>query len=314
MSFAFVFPGQNSQSVGMLAGLAADSPVIRETFAEASAALGYDLWQLVQQGPEERLNATEQTQPAMLAAGIATYRLWRRQGGPEPSVVAGHSLGEFTALVCAETIAFRDATELVRLRGRFMQEAVPVGTGAMAAILGLTDAEVELACREAAQGGVVEAVNFNSPAQVVIGGQTDAVQRAMEAAKARGAKRAILLAVSVPAHSSLMREAAHRLEERVAAIQIKMPRIRYISAVDASPHEDPADIRKLIVRQLSSPVRWTDTVRALSALGVAQIIECGPGTVLTGLNRRIEKRPDLAFAAISDPESLRAVLAAVAGS
>ncbi len=314
MSFAFVFPGQGSQAVGMLAALAADGPTVRETFDEASTALGYDLWQLVQQGPEDLLNATERQQPAMLAAGIATWRLWRRRGGPEPAVVAGHSLGEFTALVCAEALELREAAALVQFRGQVMQEAVPVGSGAMAAILGLSDADVELACREGAQGGVVEPVNFNSPAQVVIAGQADAVQRAMEAAKTRGAKRAVLLSISVPAHSSLMTAAAHRLEERLAAMQIRAPRIRYVSAVDASAHEDPADIRRLLVRQLSSPVRWTDTVRALSASGASRIIECGPGKVLTGLNRRIEKRPGLEFMSIDDPATVGVALGAVQGA
>ncbi len=314
MSFAFVFPGQGSQAVGMLADLAAESPLVRETFDEASAALGYDLWQLVQQGPEERLNATERTQPAMLAAGIATWRLWRRQGGPEPALVAGHSLGEFTALVCSEALGLREAAALVQFRGQVMQEAVPLGTGAMAAIIGLSDADVELACRESAQGGVVEPVNFNSPAQVVIAGHADAVQRAMEAAQARGAKRAILLPVSVPSHSSLMSSAAQRLQERLAGTHIAKPRIRYVSAVDASPHDDPSDIRGLLGRQLSSPVRWTDTVRALSASGVSRIIECGPGKVLTGLNRRIEKRPGLEYLSLDDPASLGAAVRAMQGA
>jgi [acyl-carrier-protein] S-malonyltransferase len=312
MNFAFVFPGQSSQSVGMLAELAAADPIVRASFEEASAVLGYDLWQLVQQGPEERLNTTEFTQPAMLVAGVATWRLWQRQGGPAPAWVAGHSLGEFTALVCAEALELVPAVELVAFRGKAMQEAVPAGTGAMAAILGLEDAQVEEACREAAaQGGVVEPVNFNSPAQVVIAGHTEAVRRATEAAKARGAKRAMLLAVSVPSHSSLMLPAARRLGERLASVQIKSPRIGYLSAVDATRHQDPEDIRRLLARQLASPVRWTDTVRALAAAGVAQIIECGPGKVLTGLNRRIEKRPGLEFLALEDSATLTAALRAV---
>jgi [acyl-carrier-protein] S-malonyltransferase len=313
MNFAFVFPGQGSQSVGMLAQLAAHDPVVRATFEEASAALGYDMWQLVQQGPEERLGATEFTQPVMLTAGIATWRLWQRQGGPAPASVAGHSLGEFTALVCAEALELAPAVELVAFRGRAMQEAVPLGTGAMAAILGLEDAQVDAACREAAQGGVVEPVNFNSPGQVVIAGQAEAVQRAIQAAKQKGAKRATLLAVSVPSHSSLMLPAARRFEERLAGIQIKPPRIAYVSAVDAARHQDAQEIRKLLVRQLASPVRWTDTVRALSAAGVAQIVECGPGKVLTALNRRIEKRPGLDFLALEDPATLAAALSAVKG-
>lgn len=314
MNFAFVFPGQNSQSVGMLAELAATDPIVQTTFEDASAVLGYDLWELIQQGPEERLNATEFTQPAMLTAGVATWRLWHRRGGPAPAWVAGHSLGEFTALVCAEALELAPAVELVAFRGKAMQEAVPRGTGAMAAILGLEDAQVEAACQEAAQGGIVEPVNFNSPGQVVIAGQAEAVQRAMEAAKTRGAKRAVLLAVSVPSHSSLMLPAARRLEERLASVSVKAPRIGYLSAVDATRHEDPEDIRRLLVRQLASPVRWTDTVRALAAAGAAQIIECGPGKVLTGLNRRIEKRPGLDFLTLEDSATLTAALAAVQGA
>ena len=314
MTIAFVFPGQGSQSVGMLAELAASAPLIRATFEEASAALGYDLWDLIQRGPEERLNATECTQPAMLAAGVATWRLWQQQDGPAPALVAGHSLGEFTALVCAGALDLRSALELVRFRGQVMQEAAPIGTGAMAAILGLDDAEVEAVCREAAQGSVVEAVNFNSPGQVVIAGHTEAVQRAMQVAKARGARRAALLALSVPSHSSLMRGAAGRFEERLAGVPINAPRIGYVSAVDATAHGDPEDIRRLLVRQLSSPVRWTDTVRALSAAGMSHILECGPGKVLTGLNRRIEKRIGLDFMAIEDPATLAAALAAAQGA
>ncbi len=313
MTIAFVFPGQGSQAVGMLAGLAAQSPLVQETFAEASARLGYDLWTVVQEGPRERLDATECAQPAMLTAGVATWRLWRQQGGAEPTVVSGHSLGEFTALVCAGAFELGAAADLVRFRGQIMQEAVPAGAGAMAAILGLEDADIEAPCREAAQGGIVDAVNFNCPGQVVIAGQADAVQRAVEAAKSRGAKRAILLPVSVPAHSRLMTAAAHRLEERLAKVPLAVPRIAYVSAVDAARHEDPADIRKLLVRHLSSPVRWTDTIRALAASGVSHIIECGPGKVLTGLNRRIEKRAGLDFLATEDPASLAASLAAVQG-
>ncbi len=314
MNIAFVFPGQGSQSVGMLAGLAADGPLVRSTFEEASQVLGYDLWELIQQGPEERLGATEYTQPAMLAAGIATWRLWRQQGGPEPAKVAGHSLGEFTALVCAQALELPVALDLVRFRGRAMQEAVPLGAGAMAALLGLEDAEAEAACREAAQGEIVEPVNFNSPGQVVIAGQAQAVQRAVEAAKKRGAKRATLLSVSVPSHSSLMAPAAQRFQERLAAVRIEPPRIDYVSAVDASPHRDPEDIRKLLGRQLSSPVRWTDTVRALTAGGTTHVIECGPGKVLTALNRRIEKRPGLDYMALEDPATLAAALTAVQGA
>ena len=310
MSFAFVFPGQGSQSVGMLAELAAADPLVQATFAEASAVLGYDLWQLASAGPEAQLNETERTQPAMLAAGVATWRIWRGRGGALPLVVSGHSLGEFTALVCAGALEFGPALELVRFRGQVMQEAVPVGTGAMAAILGLEDADIEAACREAAQGGVVEPANYNSPGQVVIAGEAAAVQRAIEAAKARGAKRAVLLPVSVPSHSSLMQAAAKRLAERLKTLPVARPAIRYLSAVDAHAHEDPDEIRALLVRQLSSPVRWSQTLTALSA-GVAQVIECGPGKVLTGLNKRIEKREGLSFLALEDPASIDAALAAV---
>jgi [acyl-carrier-protein] S-malonyltransferase len=314
MAFAFVFPGQGSQSVGMLAALAAAETRVRATFDEASAVLGYDLWKLVSEGPAEALNATERTQPAMLTAGVATWRVWQGRGGAAPAVVSGHSLGEFTALVCAQALQFGAAVELVRFRGQIMQEAVPVGSGAMAAILGLEDSAVEGACREAAQGGIVEPANFNSPGQVVIAGETAAVQRAIEAAKARGAKRAVALPVSVPSHSSLMRGAGQRMKERLRAIEVRAPRVPYLSAVDASAHQEPDDIRELLVRQLSSPVRWSDTLRALSGTGVAQIIECGPGKVLTGLNRRIERRADLSFLALDDPSSVDAALAAVRGN
>jgi [acyl-carrier-protein] S-malonyltransferase len=295
----------------MLAALASGGgeSVVRDTFAEASAVLGYDLGELVAQGPAERLNSTECTQPAMLAAGIATWRLWRERGGPEPEVVCGHSLGEFSALVAAGGLDFAAAIDLVQYRGRAMQEAVPAGTGAMAAILGLDDAQVIEACREAAQCGVVEAVNFNSPGQVVIAGAREPVERAIEAAKRLGAKRALALPVSVPAHSSLMGPAAQRLGERLATVALRAPRLRFVSAVDAAPHADPADLRRLLVRQLASPVRWSDTVRALAASGIGALIECGPGKVLTALNRRIER--GLQSLALEDAESLAAALAAV---
>jgi [acyl-carrier-protein] S-malonyltransferase len=310
MSFAFVFPGQGSQSVGMLGALGGAFEVVRATFAEASAALGFDLWKLVSEGPAEALNATERTQPAMLAAGVATWRAWRAQGGTSPTVLSGHSLGEFTALVCAESLDFRAALELVRFRGQIMQEAVPAGSGAMAAILGLTDEAIEAACREAAQGAVVEPANFNSPGQVVIAGERAAVERAIEAAKARGAKRAVVLPVSVPSHTSLMRGAGERLRERLRAIEVRTPRIVYVSAVDAAAHAEPDDIRDILVRQISSPVRWPQTLRTVSAGAVAQVIECGPGKVLTGLNRRIERRADLSFLALEDPASVAAALTA----
>ncbi len=313
MSFAFVFPGQGSQSVGMLAGLAAADPLVQSTFAEASAVLGYDLWKLAAEGPEAQLNETERTQPAMLAAGVSTWRIWRGRGGGEPLVVSGHSLGEFTALVCAEALEFAPAIDLVRFRGQIMQQAVPAGTGAMAAILGLEDADIEAACREAAQGAVVEPANFNSPGQVVIAGEAAAVQRAIELCKARGAKRAVPLPVSVPSHTSLMKAAAERLAERLRALTVRTPRVRYLSAVDAAEHTQPDEIRALLVRQLSSPVRWSQTLKALAATGVAQVIECGPGKVLTGLNRRIEKRPGLEYPALEDMAGIDAALTATRG-
>jgi [acyl-carrier-protein] S-malonyltransferase len=294
----------------MLAALAQSDPVVRATFDEASAVLGYDLWQLAQEGPKERLDATECTQPAMLAAGVATWRLWHNRGGGDPVLLSGHSLGEFTALVCAGALEFATAIDLVRFRGQVMQEAVPAGSGTMAAILGLEDAGVEAACREAAQGEVVEAVNFNSPGQVVIAGNTAAVQRAIEVAKARGAKKTIPLAVSVPSHSSLMRAAGQRLAERLASMDIRPPRIPCLSPADVSAHDQPAEIRTHLGQQLSRPVQWWATVRAIAKANVGQMIECGPGKVLTALNRRIEKRPGLEFLALEDPGSVDAALAA----
>ncbi|MFO1402328.1 MAG: ACP S-malonyltransferase [Steroidobacteraceae bacterium] len=309
MSVAMVFPGQGSQSVGMLADLARAHPaIIERTFAEASGVLGYDLWQLVCQGPAEKLNATECTQPAMLAAGIATWRCWQEQGGARPALVSGHSLGEFSALVCAGALDFAAAIDLVRFRGQAMQQAVPAGAGAMAAVLGLDDAEVEASCAEAAQGEVVEAVNYNSPGQIVIAGQAGAVERAIAAAKARGAKRAVTLPVSVPSHSSLMRGAADRLRERLAGMDVRPPQIRYVSAVDAAEHAEPADIVAILVRQLASPVRWSATVAALTARGATRLVECGPGKVLTALNRRIERRPEIQCAALEDAASLAAAV------
>ena len=306
-ALAFVFPGQGSQAVGMLGKLAGESPVIRQTFDEASRVLGYDLWQLCQQGPAEELNATEKTQPAMLVAGIATWRLWQERQGAVPTLVTGHSLGEFTALVAAGAIDFTACVDLVRFRGQVMQEAVPAGTGAMAALLGLEDDAVEAACREAAGGGVVEAVNFNSPGQVVIAGDKAAVLRAIEIAKGKGAKRAIELPVSVPSHSSLMKSAGARLGERLTSTEIRAPRIRYLSAVDAQEHSNPDDIRGLLVRQLSSPVRWTATVAALNAAGIRQVIECGPGGVLAGLVKRITRGGDTQTQALESPENFPAV-------
>jgi [acyl-carrier-protein] S-malonyltransferase len=309
MSFAFVFPGQGSQSVGMLADFAAECEV-RDAFAEAATTLGYDLWALTQEGPEERLNATEHTQPAMLTAGVALWRLWKARGGADPGEVSGHSLGEFTALVCAGALTLGAAADLVRFRGRVMQEAVPAGTGAMAAILGLSDEQVAVSCAQAAQGEVVEAVNFNAPGQVVIAGTRSAVDRAIEACKTAGAKRAMMLSLSVPSHCSLMDPAADKLAARLQDVALESPVIRYVSAVDAAAHWQPDDIRELLVRQVASPVRWQDTVRALAANGHAQLIECGPGRVLSAMNRRIEKRPDLACMALEDRATFTAALAA----
>jgi [acyl-carrier-protein] S-malonyltransferase len=308
-SLAFVFPGQGSQSVGMLAKLADVSPVVRATFDEASAVLGYDLWRLSQEGPAEDLNATERTQPAMLAAGIATWRLWRERGGAQPAVLTGHSLGEFTALCAAGAIDFSACIDLVRFRGRVMQEAVPAGTGAMAALLGLEDADVEAACAEAAAvGGVVEAVNYNSPGQVVVAGDRAAVLRAIDAAKTRGAKRAVELPVSVPSHSSLMKPAGARLAEKLSATELRPPSIRYLSAVDAREHHEPDDIRRLLVSQISSPVRWTATVAALASGGAKHIVECGPGGVLASLVKRITRGSETQTTALESPESLAATL------
>jgi [acyl-carrier-protein] S-malonyltransferase len=314
MPLALVFPGQGSQSVGMLGELAAAFPVVRRTFAEASAALGYDLWQLIAAGPAEQLNSTEFTQPAMLVAGVATWRLWQERGGAAPALVAGHSLGEFTALVCAGALDFPAGVDLVRERGRLMQQAVPAGGGAMAAILGLDDAAAEAACAQAAQGEVVEAVNYNAPGQIVIAGQAGAVERAIAAAKARGAKRAVPLPVSIPAHSSLLRGAALQLQQRLAGITIRAPQFTYISAVDAAEHREPEELRTLLVRQLASPVRWSATVQALIARGASLIAECGPGKVLTALNRRIERRPEINCVAIEDGASLQAALTAAGGT
>jgi [acyl-carrier-protein] S-malonyltransferase len=314
MPFAFVFPGQGSQSVGMLSAHAAAEPVVRATFDEASKVLGYDLWQLSQEGPPERLGLTEITQPALLTASIAILRLWAKRGGGEPAAVAGHSLGEFTALVAAGALDFSTAVDVVKFRGQVMQEAVPHGAGQMAAVLGLADADVEAVCREAAQGQVVEAVNFNSAGQVVIAGETAAVQRASEAAKARGAKRVLPLAVSVPSHSSLLKPAAERLGKRLESVEFKAPRIRYISAVDGKTYSDAADLRPLMVRQLASAVRWQDAVRSLAASGVQQIIECGPGKVLTGLNKRVEGVSGVAFGSTDDPAGLDSALTATKGS
>jgi [acyl-carrier-protein] S-malonyltransferase len=310
MSRAFVFPGQGSQSVGMMAAWAEPHPVIRETFDIASGVLGYDLWSLAQEGPAERLALTEITQPVMLVAGVATYRAWRAAGGAVPDWVAGHSLGEFTALVAAGSLGFEDAVDLVRVRGELMRDAVPGGQGGMAAVLGLDDADMESVCAEAALGEVVEAVNFNAPGQVVIAGHRTALERAIEGAKARGAKRALPLPISVPCHSSLMRPAAEQLRARLATSVFSAPQCRFLSSVDATEYRDPEAIRDLLYRQLASPVRWVATVRAMVAAGVTTFVECGPGKVLAGLHRRIDKTPGVGAIAFEDPASLGEMLAA----
>lgn len=299
MSTAFVFPGQGSQQIGMMDGFA-DHPAVRATFDEASDALGEDLWQLAQQGPADALNLTRNTQPLMLAAGVATWRAWQAAGGATPSYVAGHSLGEYSALVAAGAIAFRDAVPLVRFRAEAMQEAVAAGVGAMAAVIGGDDDAIAQACREAAQGEVVEPVNFNAPGQIVIAGNKAAVERAMAAAKARGAKRALLLPVSAPFHSSLLAPAAERLAERLAQVDIAAPAIPVVHNVDVETHAAPDAIRAALARQAASPVRWTETVRWLAAHGVSNVVECGPGKVLAGLARRIDDRLQ-AFALIDGP-------------
>ncbi|MFO7604531.1 MAG: ACP S-malonyltransferase [Gammaproteobacteria bacterium] len=308
MSLAIVFPGQGSQSMGMLANLAAEYPLVTQTFAEASAVLGYDLWDVVQQGPEARLNSTDVTQPAMLAAGVACWRVWLAQGGAQPEVMAGHSLGEYTALTAAGSLDFADAIALVEKRGQFMQAAVPAGEGAMAAILGLDDAAVRVVCDEAATDGVVEAVNYNSPGQVVIAGARAAVEQALEIARAAGAKRALLLPVSVPSHCALMKPAAEQLAEALAGISIAPPAIPVINNVDVATESTPEGIRQALVRQLYQPVRWVESVQQMSAMGVDQLIECGPGRVLVGLNKRIDKQ--MATLAVFDPDSLAAALSA----
>jgi [acyl-carrier-protein] S-malonyltransferase len=309
MRRVFVFPGQGSQSVGMLAELAAQDRVVADTFAEASNVLGYDLWQVVQQGPAEKLAETVIQQPAMLTAGLATWRYWQARGGFTPDVVCGHSLGEFTALAAAGALDLPTAVGLVKRRAELMQEAVPAGIGAIAAVLGLEDEPIAAACLQAAQGEVVELVNHNSPGQAVIAGHAGAVQRALELCKAAGAKRALVLPMSVPAHSALMRPAAERFGAVLAAAPVQVPKFAYWSPVDGAAHASADDIRALLTRQLASPVRWTTLVRALIAAGATAFIECGPGKVLTGLNRRIEKRPDLQCLALQDPAAVDAALA-----
>jgi [acyl-carrier-protein] S-malonyltransferase len=305
MKFAFVFPGQGSQSVGMLNAFA-DHAVVRETVQEASDALNQDLGKLIAEGPVDDLNLTTNTQPVMLTAAYAIYRAWQQAGGPKPAIVAGHSLGEYTALVAAGAIAFRDAVPLVRFRAQAMQTAVPVGVGGMAAILGLDDDTVRAVCAEASVAGVVEAVNFNAPAQVVIAGHKAAVEKACEVAKAKGAKRALPLPVSAPFHSSLLKPASDQLREYLASVDVQVPSIPVINNVDVAAVNEPAKIKDALVRQAAGPVRWVESVQAMAAQGVTHVIECGPGKVLAGLTKRIDG--NLVGASVFDPASLEETL------
>lgn len=289
---AFVFPGQGSQSLGMLAELAQDHPVIAETFAEASSGAGTDLWTICQSGPEDRLNQTEFTQPALLAAGVSTWRLWLARGGVRPARLAGHSLGEYSALVAAGVLSLVDAARLVRLRGQLMQDAAPAGTGAMAAVLGADDALVEEVCQSVSGKEVVVPANYNSPGQIVIGGHAAAVDKALTLLAERGVRKAVKLAVSVPSHTPLMREAADKLAQAMDAIQWSAPQLPVVQNVDAQVHDDTDAIRDALVRQLYLPVQWTGCVQSLAAAGVIRIAECGPGKVLAGLVKRIDKSLD----------------------
>ncbi|MBG2876621.1 ACP S-malonyltransferase [Proteus alimentorum] len=304
--FAMVFPGQGSQAVGMLAELAEQYPIVTETFAQASDVLGYSLWDLVQNGPEEELNKTWKTQPALLAASVAIWRVWQEKQGKMPQMMAGHSLGEYSALVCAGVIDFAAAIKLVELRGQLMQEAVPAGTGAMYAIIGLDNDAIAKACEEAAQGDVVSPVNFNSPGQVVIAGNKEAVERAGVLCKEAGAKRALPLAVSVPSHCALMKPAADKLAVALQEIEFKQPEVQVVNNVDVIAQTDANAIRDALVRQLYNPVRWTETVELIAEKGITQLLEIGPGKVLTGLTKRISK--EMNAAAVNDIASLDAAL------
>ena len=307
---AFVFPGQGSQKVGMLNEIASEHSIIQHTFAEASDVLGYDLWAFVQQGPQEELNLTEKTQPLLLTASVALWRLWQQQGLPQPEYLAGHSLGEFTALVCAQSLQFCDAVKLVQQRGQFMQSAVPVGVGAMAAIIGLDDDKINQACNDAAQGECVAAVNYNSPGQVVIAGKAEAVERAIVACKAAGAKRAMPLPVSAPFHTDLMQPAGEKLGEAIAALTISAPQIPVIHNVHAQTESDAVKIAALLVEQISNPVQWVSCVKTMADKGVAYAVECGPGNVLSGLMRRIDK--NIGANTIDSPAGFEKARAAIA--
>lgn len=302
---AYVFPGQGSQAVGMLADLAAEHDVIGQTFAEASQVLGYDLWQLVQEGPVETLNQTDKTQPALLTASVAIWRAIASTNAPKPAMLAGHSLGEYSALVCAGVMSFTDAVKLVELRGQLMQQAVPAGTGAMYAIIGLDNEAIQTACDEAAQGAVVSPVNYNSPGQVVIAGEKAAVERAAAACKAAGAKMAVALPVSVPSHCELMKPAADKLAEALAGIEFNAPVIDVINNVDVAAPQAADAIKDALVRQLYCPVRWSETIDAMAGAGVTQLVEVGPGKVLTGLAKRINR--SLSAKVANDPATVAAL-------
>lgn len=303
---AFVFPGQGSQKNGMLAELAAEFPIVEQTFAEASGVLGYDLWTLVQTGAQDEINLTERTQPLLLTASVAVWRAWQEKNGSQPALMAGHSLGEWSALVCAGVVEFKDAVKLVQQRGKFMQEAVPAGQGAMAAIIGLDDALILESCKKAEQGEIVAAVNFNSPGQVVIAGTAAAVERASALCKEAGAKRALPLPVSAPFHTELMRPAAERLAEQITATVFSVPKIPVVHNVTAEVEMNPEEIKALMIEQIYSPVRWVECINTMAGKGVTHTLECGPGKVLSGLNKRINS--ELTTASVEKPEELQAAL------
>lgn len=303
---AFVFPGQGSQKIGMLAELAAEFSIVEKTFSEASSVLGYDLWALVQTGTQDEINLTERTQPLLLTASVAVWRAWKEKNGAQPALMAGHSLGEWSALVCAGVVAFQDAVKLVQQRGKYMQEAVPAGQGGMAAIIGLDDALILEACKKAEQGEVVAAVNFNSPGQVVIAGAAAAVERASALCKEAGAKRALPLPVSAPFHTELMRPAAERLAEQITSTVFSVPKIPVVHNVTAEIEVNPEKIKALMIEQIYSPVRWVECVNTMSEKGIAATLECGPGKVLSGLNKRINA--ELITTSVEKPEELQAAL------
>ena len=306
-SLAFVFPGQGSQKIGMLADAADAFPIVEDVFAEAADALGYDMWDLIQNGEQESINLTEKTQPILMASSVALWKAWQQQGGATPALMAGHSLGEFTALVCAGALDFADAVKLVRARGQFMQTAVPVGVGAMAAIIGVDDQAIIDICAEAAAGECVQAVNFNSPGQVVIAGHASAVERAIEKLKAAGAKRAMPLPVSAPFHTDLMKPAGEKLAVELESLQVNVPEIPVVHNVHAQTESDPAKIKALLVEQIYSPVKWTSCVQTMVGAGVETLVECGPGKVLSGLAKRIHK--PLSANAIESPGVLTRTVA-----